>query len=79
MAARHRLGRVAPSPGDEPITYVGPALAYLVAAVATGMLAVATGSDTIGEGIVLGLVIGIGYALTLTAVDAMFDPNEPQP
>lgn len=41
-------------PEMNPITYVGPALAYLVAAIATGMLAVATGSDTIGEGIVLG-------------------------
>ncbi len=30
----------------------------------------ATGSDTLAKGIALGLVIGIGYALTLTAVDA---------
>ena len=66
-------------PEMNPITYVGPAIAYLVAAIATGMLALATGSNTVGEGIVLGLVVGIGFALTLTAVDAMFDPNKPQP
>jgi predicted cobalt transporter CbtA len=64
-------------PEMNPITYVGPALAYLVAAIATGMLAAATGSDTLAKGIVLGLVIGIGYALTLTAVDAMFDRTSP--
>ncbi len=39
-------------PEMNPITYVGPAAPYLVAAVATGMLPVATGSDTIGEAVV---------------------------
>ena len=62
-----------------PMTYAIPAALYVVGAVATGMLAAATGSDTLGEGIILGLVTGIGYALMLTAVDAVFDPNKPQP
>ncbi len=66
-------------PQANPMTYVIPALFYLVAAIATGILAAATGSDTIGEGIVLGLVVGIGYALVINAVDASFDPNKPQP
>lgn len=60
-------------------TYAIPALAYLVAAVATGMLAAATGSDSLESGIVLGLVVGIGYALARTAVDTTFAPNVPQP
>ena len=59
-------------------TYAIPLLAYLVMAVATGMLAAATGSDTLGSGIMLGLVVGIGYALARTAVDATFTPNLPQ-
>lgn len=60
-------------------TYLVPLLAYLVMAVATAMLAAATDSDTLGEGIVLGLVLGIGFATMHTLVDATFDPNKPQP
>jgi uncharacterized membrane protein YeaQ/YmgE (transglycosylase-associated protein family) len=66
-------------PQMKPSTYALPAVAYLVAAIATGMLAAATASDTIGEGIILGIVVGLGYAVTLTAVEAVFDPNKPQP
>jgi Protein of unknown function (DUF1761) len=60
-------------------SYLVPLLAYLVMAVATALLAAATGSDTLGEGIVLGLVLGIGFATMHTMVDATFDPNKPQP
>lgn len=60
-------------------TYVVPLVAYLVMAVAVGLLAAATGADTIGEGVVLGLVLGIGLSLMHTLVDATFDPNKPQP
>ncbi|MFN2484643.1 MAG: DUF1761 domain-containing protein [Candidatus Limnocylindria bacterium] len=66
-------------PQASPITYIAPALLYVVAAIATAWLAAATGSDTIGEGVLLGLVVGIGYALVINAVDASFDPNKPQP
>jgi hypothetical protein len=48
-------------------------------AAAVGLLAAATGSDTIGEGLVLGLVVGIGLSLMHTMVDATFDPNKPEP
>jgi hypothetical protein len=58
---------------------VGPLIAYLLAAVATGWLAVATGSDTATEGVLLGVVVGVGFGLALTAVDTVFDPNRPQP
>ena len=66
-------------PEMNPVSYVGPALFYLIAAIATGLLAAATGTDTLQEGAVLGLVVGIGYALTVTATDAVFDPNKPKP
>lgn len=68
-----------PRPEMNPISYVGPAVFYLVSAIATGLLAKATGTDTLTEGIVLGLVVGIGYALVVTATDAVFDPNKPKP
>jgi uncharacterized membrane protein YeaQ/YmgE (transglycosylase-associated protein family) len=42
------------------------------------MIAVATNSDTFGEGIVLGLVIGIGYAVASALVGATFE-TRPEP
>lgn len=68
-----------PRPEMNPVSYVGPAAFYLIAAIATGLLAAATGTDTLSEGVVLGLVLGVGYALTVTATDAVFDPNKPKP
>jgi hypothetical protein len=66
-------------PEMSPMTYVVPFLAYLVMAAAVGMIAAAAGSDTLADGIVLGLVLGIGLSLMHTLVDATFDPNKPQP
>lgn len=66
-------------PEMNPMTYVVPFIAYLVMAVAVGMIAAAAGSDTLADGIVLGLVLGIGLSLMHTLVDAAFDPNKPQP
>ena len=66
-------------PETKPTTYVLPLVAFLVMAVAIGLLAAATGTDSIGEGVVLGLIVGIGLALMHTLVDATFDPNKPQP
>jgi len=66
-------------PEQSPMTYIVPLLAYVVMAVAVGLLAAATGTDELGEGIVLGLVLGIGLSLAHTFVDASFDPNKPQP
>lgn len=61
-----------------PIVFVVTFVAYLITAVATAMLARATGSETLGEGIVLGFVIAIGFALTLSAVSALYD-RHPEP
>ena len=66
-------------PAQSAMTYVVPFIAYLVMAVAVGMLAGATGTDTLGEGIVLGLVVGVGLSLAHSLVDATFDPNKPEP
>jgi MFS superfamily sulfate permease-like transporter len=66
-------------PQNNPLTYVVPAVLYLIAGVATALLAAATGTDTLTEGVVLGLVTGIGYALAMVGVEATFDPNKPKP
>jgi hypothetical protein len=68
-----------PRPEMNPASYVGPGIFYLISAIATGLLAKSTGTDTFTEGIVLGLVVGVGYALVVTATDAVFDPNKPKP
>lgn len=54
-------------------------IAHLVMAAAIALLAVASGTDTIGEGVILGLVAAIGLSLMHTLVDAAFDPKKPQP
>ena len=61
------------------MSYVVPFFAYLGMAIAVALLAAATGSDTFSEGIVLGLVVGVGFAAMHSVVDATFDPNRPQP
>jgi Protein of unknown function (DUF1761) len=66
-------------PQQSAMTYVVPLLAYIVMAIAVGMLAAATGSDTFAEGLVLGLVVGVGLSLAHTFVDASFDPGKPEP
>jgi hypothetical protein len=62
-----------------PAVYVLPLIAYFVAAIALGMLAQATASDTFGEGLVLGLVVGVGVAAAILFVTATFDPKSPRP
>ena len=66
-------------PAMNPMFYVVPLVTYLVIATAIAMLASATATDTLGEGIVLGLVIGVGLAAMHSLGDAVFDPNKPQP
>jgi hypothetical protein len=66
-------------PQQSAMTYVVPLVAYIVMAIAVGLLAAATGSDTLTEGLVLGLVVGVGLSLAHTFVDASFDPNKPEP
>jgi hypothetical protein len=62
-----------------PQYYYGPFLTCLLAAIAVGMIAKATGSDGVGDGIVLGLVAGIGIAGAVLAVTGLFDTKKPDP
>jgi uncharacterized membrane protein YkvI len=68
-----------PQPQTNPLTYAIPAVLYLIAAVATALLAAATATDTLVEGVVLGLITGVGFALPMVGVEATFDPNKPKP
>lgn len=64
--------------GPGPAIYLTPLVAYFVAVVATAILAEAVGATSFVDGVGLGLVVGIGYALTLGAVALTFD-RKPQP
>lgn len=61
-----------------PMNFVGTFIAYLVSGLATAMLAVGTGTDSAEEGAILGLVVGVGYALTAAAVSSIYD-RKPDP
>lgn len=58
--------------------YVIPLITCFLSTLATAMIAASTGSSTVGDAIVLGLVVGVGYALALALLDAAFS-NRPQP
>ena len=57
--------------------YIVPALTTFVSVLATALLANATGTDTLTEGIVLGLVVGIGYAAVILLNTAAFEFAKP--
>ncbi|MEA2622807.1 MAG: hypothetical protein QOH61_1717 [Chloroflexota bacterium] len=59
------------------VFYIFPAVFCLIATIATALLARATGTDTIGEGVILGLVVGLGYGLTLIVATAAFEFSKP--
>lgn len=66
-------------PGPGAALYVGPLITCLLSSLAVGMLAKATGSTTFGDGIVLGLVVGVGVSAAVLFVTGIFDPKKPQP
>ena len=59
----------------DPKVFILTLVAYFVAATVTAMLAAATGTQSLGAGIVLGAVVGVGYALTAAGVTALYDPK----
>lgn len=65
-------GITAGDQGPGATTYIVPLVANFVTTVVVAMLALATGSTTVGEGIVLGLLLGVGFAVALYAVEATF-------
>ncbi|WP_412538988.1 DUF1761 domain-containing protein [Longispora sp. K20-0274] len=62
-----------------PSYYIGPLITCSVATVATAMLAHATGTDTFAEGLVLGIVVGLGISAAVLFVTGFFDPQKARP
>ena len=62
-----------------PAIYLTPLIGSLLSAVALAMLATASATDTFEEGIVLGLVVAIGFAVSIAFVTAQFESQKPKP
>lgn len=75
---RRSLG-IQATPGQRPSAglLLAPLLQALVSVIAVAMLAKATGTDTIGEALVLWIVTGVGIAGAILAVTAVFETNKP--
>lgn len=68
------VGMETPEGGERPgpAIYATPLISGLVVSIATAWLAHATGSSTVGDGLVLGLVVSIGFMATLISTTATF-------
>jgi hypothetical protein len=62
-----------------PAIYLTPLIGSLLSAVALAMLASASATDTFEEGIVLGAVVAIGFAVSIAFVTAQFESQKPKP
>lgn len=65
-----------PKPG--PLLYVGPMVSSLIVVITSAVLLRALGVETLGDGIVFGLIVGIGYLVAQTLTIAI-NPNFPRP
>lgn len=73
-------GAATPQEGQRPSAtfYVVPLLTCFVSTVATAMIAISSGTDTVAEGIMLGLVVGIGFAAALAVLGGVFETMKPR-
>ncbi len=62
-----------------PAIYLTPLIGSLLSAIALALLAEASATDAAGEGIVLGLVVAIGFAVSIAFVTAQFESQKPKP
>lgn len=59
--------------------YLVPLATCFAATLATAMIAAASNTDNIMEGILLGLVVGVGVALPVLLVSGVYDMTKPAP
>ena len=74
-------GMTPPEAGSRPspAIYLTPLVGSVLSAVALGMLAKATDTDSLQRGIALGLVVAIGFAAPIIFVTAQFESQKPKP
>lgn len=76
VVALGRQNEPAAKPG--PLTYAGPMVAGLVIVVTSAVLLRALDVQSLGDGILFGLIVGIGYLAAMTFTIAI-NPNFPRP
>jgi hypothetical protein len=59
--------------------YAVPLVTCFAATLATAMIAAASGTDNIMEGILLGIIVGVGVALPVMFVTGTYDMTKPAP
>ena len=62
-----------------PTIYLVPLVGSLLSAIALGVIAVTTGTDTVSEGLMLGILVAVGFAIPIALVTATFETNKPKP
>jgi uncharacterized membrane protein len=74
-------GMAMPEAGTRPSAaiYLTPMVGSVLSAIALGMLAKATGTDSLEEGIALGVVVALGFAVAISFVTAQFESEKPKP
>jgi hypothetical protein len=60
------------------LTFVGPTVAGFVIVATSAVLLRAIGVESLGDGILFGLIVGIGYLVSMTFTIAI-NPNFPRP
>ena len=60
------------------VSYVGPMICNFVAAVASAILIFALGITSFGDGVLFGLIVGVGFVAT-TMLNVAINPNFPKP
>jgi Protein of unknown function (DUF1761) len=70
-----------PEAGSRPSAaiYLTPLIGSVLSAIALGLVAAASGTDTFEEGIVLGVVVAVGFAIPIALVTAQFETQKPKP
>ncbi|MGH2654288.1 MAG: DUF1761 domain-containing protein [Actinomycetota bacterium] len=78
--AWQRSGGMTVEPDQRPgaAFYIIPLITCFLMTLATAMIAATTGSSTVGDAIVLGLVVGVGFAASLSLLGSAFG-NYPEP
>lgn len=73
------LGREnAPTPEGGVIDGLGPVVCTFLTVLTSAVLMAALGIDTVGDAVVFGLVVGVGYLLAMT-FNIAINPNFPHP
>ena len=65
--------------GPGPAIYLMPLISSLLASVALAMIARAMNASGAGDGLELGLIVGLGFVISVMLTTATFETHKPEP